>query len=113
MEKFTENLTYLMSDVLKLSGNALAREMNLNQGLVSRYRKGTTKPSVDFVIEICRKYGISANWLLLNVFPVKLSDIAPNEEDNTIRQITEEKEIIQVLEQIIECANQIKSKYSL
>ena len=113
-EKFTENLSYLMSEVLKLSGNALAREMNMNQGLVSRYRKGTTKPPIDFVIELCRRYDISANWLLLDILPVKLSELTiADTYDITIRQIEEEKQLIQGLDLIVDCVNSIKSKYSL
>lgn len=114
MKKFTENLTFLLSDILELSGNALGKEMGVNQALVSRYRKGTTKPPVDFVIELCNKYGISANWLLLDVLPVKLSDLTETDcDDWQLRKIEQKKELAQDFDKIINCINEIKEKNSL
>ena len=114
MKKFTKNLTYLMSDILELSGNALAKEMKINQGLVNRYRKGTTKPPVDFVIELCKKYGISANWLLLDILPVEIKNIAvPDCDDLTIKAIEQKKELSESFDELLGCINEIKQKHGL
>lgn len=114
MKNFTERLKFLMNEVLELSGNALAKEMKLNQGLVSRYRKGTTKPPVDFAINLCEKYGISANWLLLDTGPIKLQDIASGPcDDWMIKKIEQKKELTKSFDEIIECITELKEKHSL
>ena len=111
MERFTERLSYLMRDVLEITGNGLARELNMNQGLVSRYRKGETKPPADFITKLCDLYGISANWLLLGIEPIYLIQITPSQfADFRIQHIQCKKELGTSLNDVIECINKIKEK---
>lgn len=114
MEKFSERLTYLMSDVLMISGNALAKELNLNQGLVSRYRKGTTQPPAEFIMKLCNHFKISANWLLLDSGPIRLPDITASPYDDwMIKKVEEKKALMKDFDEIIECIKQLKQKQNV
>lgn len=114
MENFTERLTFLLSDVLELSGNALAKEMEISQGLISRYRKGETKPPYDFVARLCEKYGISANWLLLNVLPIKLNELDPKDcDESVLKQIEHKKLMASDYQGVINSVNEFKERHSL
>jgi hypothetical protein len=75
MIKFHEQFDYVLSEVLNVSGNSVAKSIGAHQGLVNRYRKGLTAPPVEFAQKFCEHYGISANWLLLNIEPIMMNDI--------------------------------------
>lgn len=47
-----------------LSTSAFARALGMGQKTVDFYLKGERKPSVEFVTNICSKFGVSADWLL-------------------------------------------------
>lgn len=48
----------------------VARRTRMNPETVRRYMRGSV-PTVWFVIEFCRAYGVSADWLLDGIGPVK------------------------------------------
>lgn len=77
MIKFHEQFDYVLREVLNVSGNGVAKSVGAHQGLVNRYRKGLTSPSIEFVQKFCDYYGVSPNWLLLNIEPIMISDIGP------------------------------------
>jgi len=47
-----------------LNTSAFARVLGMGQKTVDFYLKGERKPSVEFVVNICSKFGVSADWLL-------------------------------------------------
>lgn len=47
-----------------LSTSAFARELGMGQKTVDFYLRGERKPSVEFVVNICSKFGVSSDWLL-------------------------------------------------
>ena len=75
MKKIHEQLDFVIKEVLKESGNKVARTLGLHQGLVNQCLKGSTKPPVEFMHKFCNYYGISANWLTLDIGPIRLADI--------------------------------------
>lgn len=48
----------------KLSQNAVAKVLDIPQQQYSRYEQGQNEIPVRYVIELCRFYNISADWLL-------------------------------------------------
>lgn len=82
MVKFHEQFDYALTEVLNLSGNSVARSLGAHQGLVNRYRKGLNSPTIEFAQKFCDHYGISANWLLLNIEPIMMADIVINSESS-------------------------------
>ena len=48
----------------EMSVSAFARELGMQQKTVDLYIKGERKPSVEFVKNICSRFGVSADWLL-------------------------------------------------
>lgn len=47
-----------------LSVSAFARYLEMPQKTVDTYFKEQRKPSVEFVVRVCSKCGVSADWLL-------------------------------------------------
>lgn len=90
MVKFHEQFDYALTEVLNLSGNSVARSLGAHQGLVNRYRKGLTAPAVEFTQKFCEQYGISANWLLLNIEPIMIADIVVNSDNESSNQFTKQ-----------------------
>lgn len=82
MVKFHEQFDYVLSEVLNVSGNSVAKSIGAHQGLVNRYRRGLTNPPIDFAQKFCEFYGISANWLLLNIEPIRTIDIGSSDLSN-------------------------------
>lgn len=79
MKKFSEQFDFALSGVIRESGNKVARNLGSHQGLVNRYRSGATAPPVEFTQKFCDYYGISANWLLLDIGPIRLADLENTE----------------------------------
>ena len=82
MIKFHEQFDYALTEVLNVSGNSVAKSVGAHQGLVNRYRKGLTAPSVEFAQKFCEHYGISPNWLLMNIEPIMIADLKVSEQSN-------------------------------
>lgn len=47
-----------------MNTSAFARQIGMNQKTIDLYMKGERKPSVDFVLNICSTFKVSADWLL-------------------------------------------------
>lgn len=47
-----------------MSVSQFARKIGMNQKTVDFYMKGERKPSVELIISVCSKCGVSADWLL-------------------------------------------------
>lgn len=102
MIKFHEQFDYLLSNILHLSGNGVAKSLGAHQGLVNRYRSGLTAPSVEFTQKFCELYKISANWLLLDIGPMRIEDIENNGESDKY-----EKTLIQLKAELFSLKNSI------
>ena len=48
----------------KLSQNTVAKVLDIPQQQYSRYEQGQNEIPVRYVIELCRFYNVSADWLL-------------------------------------------------
>lgn len=92
-ERFHIRLNFLVKEVLKISGNKLARDTEHHAGLTNRYLKGTTIPNIKFIQDICLKYGISANWLIMGVTPIKLEDLSTPSSDPTIEWVVKKNNL--------------------
>lgn len=61
-------MTIFVSRLNELRGEmsvaAFARSLNMPQNTLDCYIKGRRKPSVDLLIRVCDKCGVSADWLL-------------------------------------------------
>lgn len=75
MKKFHERLSFVIDKVLDKSGNAIARELNVNGGAVNKYKKGEMSPSVEFVEKFCLVYGVCGSFLINGLEPVLVSDL--------------------------------------
>ena len=62
------NFEQLISRIQTLPGvgnvSGFARNIGMNQKTVDLYLKGDRKPSLEFVLSICSRFGVSADWLL-------------------------------------------------
>ena len=114
MEKFNERFSYLMDKVLKLSSNALGTSLGANISSILRYRNGQNSPNIEFVEKLCKHYGISSNWLLLGIGPVKISDLILNANNNVASEKDLPRESIQKeLKEIEAAIHNLKIKYNL
>ncbi len=48
----------------KLTQDALAKILNINRSAISKYEKGIHIIAIHFLYTICKKYGVSADYLL-------------------------------------------------
>jgi transcriptional regulator with XRE-family HTH domain len=98
-----------MSDVSrrlqKLLGGRTAREVAERTGVhpetVRRYMGGMT-PSVEFVAAICREFGVSGDWLLLD-----RGNMYPSSEAASLEQITQPALFAEVLARIQRLKDQL------
>lgn len=62
------NFEQLINRVKTLPGadnvSGFARNVGMNQKTVDLYMKGERKPSLEFVLSICSRFAVSADWLL-------------------------------------------------
>ena len=49
---------------LKLNQSEFGNSLSVSQDTISLWEKGKSLPNTEFVILICKKYNISANYLL-------------------------------------------------
>jgi len=111
MKKFHERLDYFLKNVLKLSNNAVAKELKINQGMVSQYVRGSAKPTVLFAISFCTHYKISANWLLLDVGSIRIEETIGREDNSSVKCLQEKKEISKEIESAVGVLKNICEKY--
>lgn len=60
-EKFLERVNTLKENV---STRKFASSLGMTQQTVALYLSGKSKPSLDFLVNVSRHFGISADWLL-------------------------------------------------
>ncbi|MBR5388654.1 MAG: helix-turn-helix transcriptional regulator [Clostridia bacterium] len=48
----------------KLTQSAFGKSISVSQDTVSLWEKGKSLPNTEFIIEICKKYKVSADYLL-------------------------------------------------
>lgn len=115
MKKFNERLSYLMTDELRLSGYALGTELGHNVSSVIKYKNGQTVPSITFIEKFCRHYGISANWLILEIGPIRIADLASYEQGNVSSESgsINKSEFSYELDKFQNMVMDIKEKYGL
>lgn len=112
MEKFKQNLTYLRTKVLNLSMRAMADTIKVSQGAFTHYESGKTSPGCDFILKVCNQYGVSANWLLMDIEPILLKDLGFTEtQDPTIVKIENEKKYGEKLTIINNLVNELNEEY--
>ena len=62
------NFEQMLSRIRTLPGienvSGFARSIGMNQKTVDLYLKGERKPSLEFILCICSKFGVSSDWLL-------------------------------------------------
>lgn len=62
------NFEQMLSRIQTLPGienvSGFARSIGMNQKTVDLYLKGERKPSLEFVLSICSRFAVSADWLL-------------------------------------------------
>ena len=62
------NFEQMLSRIQTLPGienvSGFARSIGMNQKTVDLYLKGERKPSLEFVLSICSRFEVSADWLL-------------------------------------------------
>ena len=49
---------------LKLNQSEFGKSISVSQDTVSLWEKGKSLPNTEFIIVICKTYGVSANYLL-------------------------------------------------
>ena len=49
---------------LKLNQSEFGKSISVSQDTVSLWEKGKSLPNTEFIIAICKKYNVSANYLL-------------------------------------------------
>ncbi len=47
-----------------LNQSEFGKSLSVSQDTVSLWEKGKSLPNTEFIIEICKKYSVSANYLL-------------------------------------------------
>lgn len=47
-----------------LTAQALSFELRINQGGISRWLKAETMPNANSIVQLCRFFNVSADWLL-------------------------------------------------
>lgn len=93
---FVSRLRKLMG---KTNESAFSRFLEMHQSTFYLYSHGTRKPSVDFVMRVCRKCNVTSDWLLgLSdacdpIYSSKFCEdqIAKNECKNKIFSVVNEK----------------------
>lgn len=113
MTPFHEQFSKIL-DILNVSGNSVAKNLGAHQGLVNRYRNGSTSPPVEFAQKFCEHYGISANWLLLDIEPIMLSDITVAAGTSKApKNLVNKKEFKADLNSIMELFEKMQKKYDI
>jgi len=107
-----DQLHFLIRDVLGATGAGFAKEVGIYQGLLNRYENGQTAPSVDFIYKTCTRFDISANWLILDIGPIKLGDVEIYREDTFLNSIIKQKEFKSDKEELIKSINVFAAKYT-
>lgn len=112
MEKFHERLSYLMDEVFEISGNTLATAIDWSGGAIYKYKSGVSVPTLTFVVKLCNHLGVSANWLLLNIGPMKLADLpAGNNSGVPMQDIYKQRLMEHDIDILISYVNDFKEKY--
>lgn len=111
MEKFNKRLAHVMDKLLKVSGNTVSRDLELNATSIGRYKNGLTPPSCEFLVKFCNFYKVSANWLLLEIEPIMLKDLVYAADDASLPELYKKKSIAYELDKLLDLANELKVKY--
>lgn len=113
MENFKDRLFYLRNNVLSLGMRDFAEKTGVTVGAISQYENGKSKPGSDFIIAISDKFGVSANWLLLNLDPIYLSDIkqTPNQIDTAKLRVKKYAELEEDVKRVESLLSDMKAKY--
>lgn len=61
-----ERLKWVREVVLGMSPEALGPELSVSDNTVRRYEEGKRTPPNDYIVEMARYSGVSADWLLFN-----------------------------------------------
>ncbi len=56
------------------SREAFAKKLAVHAQTLGRYEKGERVPDADFLARFCKRLKINANWLLLEIGPMELSE---------------------------------------
>jgi transcriptional regulator with XRE-family HTH domain len=106
MNEFAERLKHLRVDVLKLSMKNIAIDLNTNQSSFSQYENGMVKPGLSFILSLCLKYYVSANWLIMGIGPIMIKDLSTTAIDTTSTMVRKHKQYEDKLNNI---QNQLKN----
>ncbi len=74
-EKFINRMNFLMNDVLKITSYRIRKDLGISLSGVYGIMNGKVKPGMDFIARFCTFYGVSANYFILGIEPVLLSDV--------------------------------------
>lgn len=103
-KNFHQTFSYIINDVLKVSGYQISRDCNISQSGVYSIVQGRSLPGAEFISKFCNTYNISANYLLLNIEPIRLDIKSDYKSINSKNQLSNK------FDQLIEILNQIKDE---
>ena len=113
MSTLSERIRLLRKE-RKETGEAAARLFSKQQSTWSGWECGKSKPNADEIVAICRKYGVSADWLLgmadNRVAVTNGDNSAVNLGDNSNVSVNSDARRIEFLEAQLEAANSEKSR---
>ena len=64
LNNFTDVISRIVDLKKGLTTKEFSRKLGMTQQTVDLYLKGERKPSLEFIYNICRSFGVSADWLL-------------------------------------------------
>lgn len=102
-EDFFERLNKLLDDIGK-SNYSLAKELETSEAKISNYRNNKSKPGVDFLSSLLKKYEVyNMNWLLIGKGSMK---IVFNEKNQVVELTSNDEEILKRIDLL---ADQLKN----
>lgn len=87
MKDFLDRLNFCRKG---MNVSEFARFLGMNQKTLDFYIKGERKPSVELIISVCTKCGVSADWLL------GLPGASGNPSEIKVRAVTAERQLVRI-----------------
>lgn len=114
MKKFHENLTYVVKEVLSVSGYEVNKTTGIHVGGFINWMKGMVSPSVKQIEPFCLHYDISPTYLFFGIGPVKISEIKGGETTAPVSQtFKEKKELGAKLDEVIDLVAKTKKEFAI
>nr|MBC7613218.1 helix-turn-helix transcriptional regulator [Pseudopedobacter sp.] len=98
--------------VLKISTIEFANKLDVSQSAVSKYESGYILPGFEFIFKVCSVFNTSANWLIFDILPIRLSEVGAIKEDSTIKSVNRDKEIQEKINTMSNMLEEIKTQFN-